>query len=57
MLFRTLATLRTDMELFDDVDELRWNGPKPEFDVVSARFDAAITRPKKRPLRAADGAT
>ncbi len=26
MLFRTLATLRTDMALFDDVDELRWNG-------------------------------
>lgn len=26
MLFRVLATLRTDIELFDDVDELRWNG-------------------------------
>jgi len=26
MLFRQLATLRTDIELFDDVDELRWNG-------------------------------
>jgi 5'-3' exonuclease len=24
MLFRTLATLRTDIALFDDVDELRW---------------------------------
>ncbi len=25
LLFRTLATLRTDIRLFDDVDELRWN--------------------------------
>ena len=26
MLFRDLATLRTDIELFDDVESLRWNG-------------------------------
>ena len=26
LLFRTLATLRTDIDLFDDVDSLRWNG-------------------------------
>jgi 5'-3' exonuclease len=26
MLFRDLATLRTDIPLFDDVDELRWDG-------------------------------
>jgi 5'-3' exonuclease len=26
MLFRQLATLRTDIELFADVEELRWNG-------------------------------
>jgi 5'-3' exonuclease len=26
LLFRTLATLRTDIPLFDDVDALRWNG-------------------------------
>ncbi len=26
MLFRVLATLRTEIELFDDVDELRWSG-------------------------------
>jgi 5'-3' exonuclease len=28
LLFRTLATLRTDIALFENVDELRWNGPK-----------------------------
>jgi len=26
LLFRTLATLRTDIALFDDVESLRWNG-------------------------------
>jgi 5'-3' exonuclease len=43
MLFRTLATLRTDIELFDEVDDLRWSGPKPGFDEIAARFDAAVT--------------
>lgn len=43
LLFRTLATLRTDIALFDDVDHLRWNGPTPAFDALSARFDAAVT--------------
>jgi 5'-3' exonuclease len=48
MLFRTLATLRTDIPLFDDVDQLRWNGPTPAFDSLAARFDAASTE-KRRP--------
>jgi len=49
LLFRTLATLRTDIPLFDDVDQLRWNGPTPDFDAMGARFDAAVSvgkRPK-----------
>ena len=29
LLFRDLATLRTDIPLFDRVDDLRWNGPTP----------------------------
>ncbi|MGA9967047.1 MAG: flap endonuclease, partial [Terriglobales bacterium] len=41
VLFRTLATLRTDIPLFDDVDQLRWNGPTPAFDSLAARLDAA----------------
>lgn len=41
LLFRTLATLRTDLPLFEDVDQLRWNGPTPSFDQVAARLDAA----------------
>jgi 5'-3' exonuclease len=43
LLFRRLATLRTDIPLFDDVDQLAWNGPTPAFDALGARFDAAIT--------------
>jgi 5'-3' exonuclease len=41
LLFRTLATLRTDIKLFDDVEQLRWSGPKPEFEAIAARLDAA----------------
>src|SRR5271169_3231627 len=48
LLFRTLATLRTDIALFEDVDQLRWRGPTPTFDEVAARLDAARTG-KRRP--------
>jgi len=41
LLFRALATLRTDIKLFDDVEQLRWSGPKPEFDALAARLDEA----------------
>ena len=43
LLFRTLATLRTDIMLFDDVDQLRWKGPLPAFEEIGRRLDAAIT--------------
>ena len=46
LLFRTLATLRTEIALFDNVDELRWSGPTPALDKLAARFDAAITESK-----------
>jgi 5'-3' exonuclease len=55
LLFRTLATLRTDIPLFNDVDKLRWNGPASAFDALSARFDAAVTEPRNsiaKPKRA-----
>jgi 5'-3' exonuclease len=47
LLFRRLATLRTDINLFDDVDELRWNGPTPSFADLAARLDAAVTEPRR----------
>jgi len=40
-LFRELATLRTDLGLFECVDELHWKGPTPAFPPLAARFDAA----------------
>jgi 5'-3' exonuclease len=39
-LFRELATLRTDVPVFDAVDELRWTGPRPGFLELCARLDA-----------------
>jgi 5'-3' exonuclease len=48
MLFRTLATLRTDISLFSDVDELRWKGPADGFDALSARFDGAVTESRRK---------
>jgi len=38
LLFKNLATLRTDAQLFDDVDELRWNGPVDTFAALAARM-------------------
>ena len=40
-LFRDLATLRTDIPVFDDVDQLRWAGPTPAFQTLAARMDRA----------------
>ncbi len=43
-LFRTLATLRTDIPLFKDVEELRWQGPTPAFASLAASMDKATTQ-------------
>jgi 5'-3' exonuclease len=51
LLFRTLATLRTDIPLFDDVDELQWKAPTSAFAALGARFDAAVTKTSRRPGR------
>jgi 5'-3' exonuclease len=32
LLFRTLATLRLDAPVFDTVEDLRWKGPRPDFE-------------------------
>ena len=40
VLFRTLATLRTDVPVFTSVDELEWAGPNPAFFDVCARLNA-----------------
>jgi 5'-3' exonuclease len=57
LLFRKLATLRTDMSLFGDVEELRWNGPKPEFEAIAAELDAAVTEKRKSTGKASSRGT
>jgi 5'-3' exonuclease len=52
LLFRKLATLRTDAPVFDSVEELRWNGPRDGFeqwcqrmkspDLLRRVFDRAV---------------
>jgi 5'-3' exonuclease len=38
LLFKHLATLRIDARLFDDVDQLLWQGPTPGFAALTERF-------------------
>jgi 5'-3' exonuclease len=47
LLFRTLATLRTDVPLFDNVDQLRWSGHTPDFPALAAKLDAARTEARR----------
>ena len=41
-LFRDLATLRTDIPLFESVDELKWSGPTEAFGAIGTRLDQAV---------------
>ncbi len=40
LLFKNLATLRTDAPLFDTVETLRWRGPTPAFAAWAERMEA-----------------
>jgi 5'-3' exonuclease len=51
VLFRRLATLRTDIPLFNDVEELRWGGATPAFAELAARLDAASTERRRTETR------
>lgn len=52
VLFRTLATLRLDAPVFESLDELKWEGPHPEFERLCERLRAAdlYRRVTTRPL-------
>ena len=52
LLFKKLATLRTDAALFDDVDALRWTGAKDKFDAWAARMEAPGLLARCQKLRA-----
>lgn len=40
MLFRRLATLKTEALLFDSVAELKWQGPEPRFEALAQNLGA-----------------
>ena len=40
LLFKQLATLRTDAPLYRRVDELRWRGPRTEFPAWAERMES-----------------
>ena len=49
LVFKTLATLRTNAALFGDVDELRWRGPSEDFEQTAAKLgdERVLTRVQK----------
>jgi len=56
VLFRTLATLRLDVPVFDSVEDLRWKGPAPNFEEHSQRLKSPdllrrAMRAKPRPAQ------
>jgi 5'-3' exonuclease len=58
LLFKDLATLRTDAPLFADVEELRWRGPKPSFPEWAEKLDdPRLLERAARALEKSRGAT
>jgi 5'-3' exonuclease len=53
LLFKDLATLRTDAPLFRDVDELRWRGPTTAFAAYAERLGDARLLGRSRKARVA----
>lgn len=50
LLFKDLATLRTDAPLFKDVEELRWCGSTAEFPAVAEKIESARLLARVRKL-------
>jgi 5'-3' exonuclease len=48
LLFRVLATLRTDVPVFDSVDQLEWKGATTDFAALAARLDSSVLKDKDR---------
>ena len=48
LLFRNLATLRTNIVLFDTVDELCWTGPTPRFAARAAGLEGLVAATVRR---------
>ena len=50
LLFKDLATLRTDAPVFKDIDELQWRGVTPEFAQVAEKIGSARLLARVRKL-------
>jgi 5'-3' exonuclease len=50
LLFKDLATLRTDAPVFKNVDELQWRGATPEFAAVAEKIGSARLLARVRKL-------
>ena len=50
LLFKDLATLRTNAPLFEDVDELLWRGATPEFAAMAEKIENASLLKRVRKL-------
>jgi 5'-3' exonuclease len=57
LLFKRLATLRTDAPLFESVDALRWRGPTVEFAAVAGQIadDRLLDRCRKLATQLSEG--
>ena len=44
LLFRELATLRTDIRLFESVEDLRWKGPTPAFAALAVLLEGNVAK-------------
>jgi 5'-3' exonuclease len=57
LLFKRLATLRTDAPLFDHVDALRWRGPTAGFEAMATRIadDRLLERARKLAAQPSEG--
>lgn len=49
LLFRTLATLKRDIPLFESADSLRWTGAREDFDAIGRLLDQAVTEKSPGP--------
>jgi 5'-3' exonuclease len=50
LLFRTLATLRSDVPVFETIDDLQWKGPAPQFEAYCDRLQNAALHTRARAL-------
>jgi 5'-3' exonuclease len=53
LLFKDLATLRTNAPLFKNIDELRWQGPTAQFEAFAVKFGDTRLLKRVRELKSA----